>query len=128
MTQFKVIEERVNYGEAFIEADTYEQALKLAQKHSEENYDDFEWSDVGRRLSLKVRLSGEMPKDLWEEKARPGHIVRIVSQGVQSRWPYEATVTYEHVGVHNQRAQSANTVSAEKNFLKRFKSCGVSEA
>jgi hypothetical protein len=56
----------------------------------------------------------------WEEKARPGHMV-IITRVSDPKWRGDGSVIYRHVGVHNKRAQSHPTLSAMKNFRKRFK-------
>lgn len=59
--------------------------------------------------------------EMWEERSRPGHTVRITKLE-NARWhPNPVMVYYKHVGTHNIRTQSMETVSAITNFVKNYK-------
>jgi hypothetical protein len=117
MTEYRVIEIRRVLGEAVIEADSYAEALQKAQTLSDDDYELFEWSDDGR-TSVRIQLE-DATGELWFEKARPKHTVRILGHYLYTA-PTLNTVVYQHIGVHNKRSQSANTITEEKLFLKRF--------
>lgn len=63
-------------------------------------------------------------KSQWEEIARPGHVIQVTKHSfnpfvTDRRDCYR--VTYMHIGVHNKRAQSIETVTEVWRFLRRYK-------